>query len=574
MINLTHNHSDAAKPRRMLLSIAALSAVIAAAAGIAASQGQAAPPGHDGPPTPPGHERFEHPKVEHGVLTIKGTKGDDTIVLRVKAGRPDILQVDVGDARRNPFNFERNDVTQIAVDAGDGNDAVSIDETNGVFTDTIPTTLDGGEGNDNLAGGSGAETLIGSGGDDSIDGNRGADTALMGAGDDTFTWDPGDGSDVLEGQDGNDTMVFNGAAAAEQVDVSANGSRLRFFRNPANITMDTAGMETVTFNALGGADQINVDDLTGTGVSKLNLDLAASPGGTTGDGQTDHVTVNSTAGDDFVAVSGDANGVLVAGLSAQVAVQHQDPTDQLVVNGLGGSDSITAAALAAGSVALTLDGGAGSDRIAGGPGVEKSIGGDGNDSIDGNGGADTALMGTGDDTFFWDPGDGSDVLEGQDGNDTMVFNGAAAAEQVNVSANGSRLTFFRNPGNITMDTAGIENVTFNALGGADQITVNDLTGTGVSRLNLDLAASLGGAIGDGQSDHITVNGTGGDDAVAVSGDATGVNVTGLATAITIRHAEAANDRLDVNTLAGTDTVSSGGLGAGLIQLFVDGVLVP
>ena len=508
------------------------------------------------------------------MLTIEGTKGDDTIVLRLQAGRPDVLQVDVGDARKHPFHFKREDVDSIYLDAGDGNDAVSVDEANGVFTDTIATTLDGGDGNDTLAGGSGAETLIGSGGNDSIDGNRGADTALMGSGDDTFVWDPGDGSDVVEGQDGSDTMVFNGAAGAEQVDVSANGSRLRFFRNPGNITMDTAGVETVDFNALGGTDTITVNDLTGTGVSKVNLDLAGSLGGTAGDGAADRVIVNGTAGDDIVSVSGDAAGVNVSGLPAQVAMQHQDPADELVVNGAGGTDSISAAALAAGSIALTLDGGSGGDRIAGGAGVEKSIGGDGNDSIDGNGGADTALMGSGDDTFVWDPGDGSDVVEGQDGNDTMVFNGAAAAEQVDVSANGSRLRFFRNPGNITMDTASVETVDFNALGGTDTITVNDLTGTGVSKVNLDLAGSLGGTAGDGAADRVIVNGTAGNDTIAVSGDAAGVNVTGLAAAIGIRHAEAANDRLEVNTLAGSDTVSSGGLGAGLIQLFVDGVLVP
>ena len=306
---------------------------------------------------PPKHERFEHPQLKHGVLTIEGTKGDDTIVASPQSGRPDVLQVDVGDARKHPFHFKRDDVDSIYLDAGDGNDAVSVDEANGVFTDTIATTLDGGDGNDTLAGGSGAETLIGSGGSDSIDGNRGADKALMGSGDDTFVWDPGDGSDVVEGQDGSDTMVFNGAAGAEQVDVSANGSRLRFFRNPANITMDTAGVETVDFNALGGTDTITVNDLSGTGVSKVNLDLAGSLGGLVGDGQVDRVTVNGTAGDDIVSVSGDAAGVSVSGLPAQVAMQHQDPVDELVVNGAGGTDSISAAALAAGSIALTLDGG-------------------------------------------------------------------------------------------------------------------------------------------------------------------------------------------------------------------------
>ena len=574
MTNLTHNEPRKAGPGRLLMSVATVSAVVVGAAGIVAAQGQAAPPDHEGPTPGPLYERFQHPQLKHGVLTIAGTTGDDTIELGLKAGQPDVLQVDVGDGRKHPFHFKRKNIDSIYVDAGDGNDAVSVDEANGVFTDTIATTLDGGDGNDTLAGGSGSELLLGSGGDDSIDGNGGADTALMGSGDDTFVWDPGDGSDVVEGQDGNDRMVFNGAAAAEQVDVSANGSRLKFFRNPGNITMDTASVETVDFNALGGTDTITVNDLTGTGVSKVNLDLAAALGGTAGDGQADRITVNGTAGDDIVAVSGDSGGVTVGGLSAQVSVRHQDPTDELGVNGAGGVDSLSAVALAAGSIALTLDGGAAGDRIAGGPGVEKSIGGDGNDSIDGNGGADTALMGSGDDTFVWDPGDGSDVVEGQDGNDRMVFNGAAAAEQVDVSANGSRLKFFRNPGNITMDTASVETVDFNALGGTDTITVNDLTGTGVSKVNLDLAAALGGTAGDGQADRITVNGTAGNDAIAVSGDAAGVSVTGLAASIGIRHAEAANDRLEVNTLAGSDTVSSGGLGAGLIQLFVDGVLVP
>jgi Ca2+-binding RTX toxin-like protein len=302
-------------------------------------------------------QKFKHPKLKHGVLTIEGTRDDDTIVLRLRADRPDELQVDVGDAREQPFHFKRNNVDSIYVDAGDGTDAVSIDEANGVFTDTIATTLDGGDGNDTLAGGSGAETLIGSGGNDSIDGNRGADTALMGSGDDTFVWDPGDGSDVVEGQDGNDTMVFNGAAAAEQVDISANGSRLKFFRNPLNITMDTAGIETVTFNALGGADQINVNDLTGTGVSKVNLDLAAALGGTTGDSQADHITVTGTDGNDAIAVSGDAAGVNVTGLATAISIRHAEAAnDRLDLNTLAGIDTLSSVKLGAGLIQLFFDG--------------------------------------------------------------------------------------------------------------------------------------------------------------------------------------------------------------------------
>src|SRR5213592_5126297 len=111
-------------------------------------------------------------------------------------------------------------------------------------------------------------------------------------------------------------------------------------------------------------------------------------------------------------------------------------------------------------------------------------------------------MGDGNDTFVWDPGDGSDTVEGQAGTDTMLFNGANVSEQVDLSANGSRLKFFRTQGNVTMDTAGVERVDFNALGGADLVTVNDLTGTDVTSVNVDLAGSLGGATGDGQPDRV------------------------------------------------------------------------
>src|SRR5205814_4509559 len=104
---------------------------------------------------------------------------------------------------------------------------------------------------DTLLGGRGADVLLGGDDDDTIDGNQGNDTALMGAGADRFIWDPGDGSDIIEGQDGADAMTFNGANVAEAFDVSANGGRVRFFRNVANITMDLNDVERIDLNALG-----------------------------------------------------------------------------------------------------------------------------------------------------------------------------------------------------------------------------------------------------------------------------------------------------------------------------------
>ena len=93
-------------------------------------------------------------------------------------------------------------------------------------------------------------------------------------------------------------------------------------------------------------------------------------------------------------------------------------------------------------------------------------------------------------------------------------------------------------------------------------------------MNIDLAAALGGAAGDGTADRVVVNATKGNDTINVSGDAAGVNVTRSRRDGRGASRGSANDRLEINTVAGTDSITTAGLAAGLIQLFVDGVLVP
>ncbi len=510
-------------------------------------------------------------KLSHGLLTITGTEAGDKLALRLKPRDRDILQIDVGDDGSADFSFKRKHIARIAVDVRAGDDLVRIDESNGVFTDSIPTRIDGGEGNDTLLGGSGAETLLGGPGNDSIDGNKGNDLAQLGAGDDTFVWDPGDGSDVVEGQEGADTMRFNGANVAERIDLSANGNRLRFLRD-ANVRMDTAGVERVDFNALGGADVVIVGDLTGTDVGNVNVDLASNLGGVAGDGQTDHVIVEGTNGGDRIHVNEDASGVVVDGLRAVVAIRHQEATDALAVDAVDGNDDISAAGLPAQAIALTIAAGSGDDEIFAGQGDDTLIGGDGNDLLDGFKGNDLALLGDGDDTFEWDPGDGSDVVEGDAGIDRMSFIGANIAEKIDVSANGNRVRFSRDVGTVTIDTAGLELIDFEALAGADLVTVNDLTGTDLTSLQVDLDGTPDG--GDGAVDRVVVNGTNGEDAINVNGDAGDVKVKGLAPGVEVLHSEFAEDRLEINTLDGADSVDSSGLAPGVIQLFVDGVRVP
>jgi Ca2+-binding RTX toxin-like protein len=565
MTNLRFTKGTARFRRLAALSAAAAGVAVATAAAYPA-QGAAAPYRH--------HLASADVRLQHHTLRVRGTEANDAIALRLAAGDPTAVQVDLGDDGSADFSFPRAAIEKISVKTRGGVDRVRIDDTNGAFTNAIPTKIDGGPGNDTIAGGAGAETLKGGPGDDTIDGNAGNDVSDLGPGDDSFVWDPGDGSDTIEGGPGTDAMVFNGAAASETVDLSANGNRLRFFRNPANVTMDTHGVERVDFNALGGADAITVHDLTGTDVGNVDLDLAGTLGGVTGDGLTDSVRVEGTNGNDALSAAGDTSGLTVSGLRTQVAVRHQDPADQLFVEGLGGDDAVSATGLAAGAVSEFLFGGDGNDTIAGGPGAEMLTGDNGNDTIDGNGGTDRAGLGTGDDTFVWDPGDGSDIIEGNDGRDTLLFNGAAAAETVDLSSNGNRFLFFRNPGNVTMNTDGIERVVFNALGGADLVTVHDLTGTSVTSVDLDLAGALGGSAGDGQTDRVIVEGTDGFDAFTVAGAAGDVSVSGLSATVDLLHADA-TDQLDIETLGGFfDTLFAGGLAPGTIQLFLDGVPFP
>jgi hypothetical protein len=334
------NESRAARPMRLAASAAAVTLAVGI---VGAAQANAAQP--------------VRAKVTHGVLRVNGTDASDRIALRLQAGQPGVLQVDVGDDGSADFSADRADIVTIVVSAGDGDDQVRIDESNGAFNVGIPTTIAGGDGDDTLAGGAGVETLRGGDGNDSIDGNAGADVGLMGDGDDTFVWDNGDGSDTVEGQEGADTMVFNGAAGAEQFDVSANGNRLRFFRVQGNITMDTAGVERVDVNALGGADLVTVNDLSGTDVGDVNVDLAATLGGVTGDGQPDRIVVNATNGNDTIDVSGDAGGVRVTGLRPTIGILHAEgANDRLEINTLAGTDIVDSGGLAAAVIQLFVDG--------------------------------------------------------------------------------------------------------------------------------------------------------------------------------------------------------------------------
>jgi len=280
--------------------------------------------------------------LSDGTLRVSGSPFGDTIVLRVSATDRTQLQVDVGGDGTADDTFDIGTVRAIDVEAGNGDDTVRIDQANGVFTTTIATRIDGGNGDDTLIGGSGNEIFDGGRGNDVVDGNGGADTAFLGNGDDTFVWDPGDGSDVVEGGRGSDTLVFNGSGGNEIMAATAIFGRVAFTRNLGNIVMDLDGIEAIDVNALGGTDAVTVNNLSGTDVTRVDVDLAPKLGSSDPDGQADTVTVAGTKGDDSIAVDANGAAVDVRGLAAVVRITHADPTkDALVIDPVTGTDEVT-----------------------------------------------------------------------------------------------------------------------------------------------------------------------------------------------------------------------------------------
>jgi Ca2+-binding RTX toxin-like protein len=325
--------------------------------------------------------------------------------------------------------------------------------------------------------------------------------------------------------------------------------------------------------ANGGDDSITA----GNGLSTLiQLTLDGGAGNDTIIGGDGADTLLGGDGIDTAEVNG-SNGAEVFTATAngtRVRFDRLDPapffldigtTENLVVNMNGGNDSFSATGNLATLIKVTVDGGTGDDTILGSNGDDLLMGGADNDFIDGQQGSDAILLGSGDDTAQWDPGDGSDTIEGGAGNDKLIFNGSNGAEAIALSANGGRVLMTRNLGNIVMDLDDVETIDVNAFGAADSITVNDLGGTDVTTVNVNLLAN---GVGDGQPDTVTARATNGDDIVQIVGAGSSVAVTGLAAQINITGAEGANDTMVVEGLGGDDSITATTLPAGCIKLNV------
>jgi Ca2+-binding RTX toxin-like protein len=354
---------------------------------------------------------------------------------------------------------------------------------------------------------------------------------------------------------GGGNLLVNGALPPDAGTLPCNGiTGLRLVGNALDNDLqasavtptDFTSLLTVDIEGLGGADTILGSGFADTiegGDGNDTIDGRANPAGTTdsvfGGNDDDTLIWNPGGGDDLFDGEAGNDGAVVRGGGVaeafQIAVDPGEPdvvivertapapffvqiepgTEILRVQGNGGDDTINAATLPAGLIALELFGGDGNDTITGGDGADLLDGGPGNDLLDGDdnpvGTTDTVLGGDGDDTMVWNPGKDDDVNIGGPGNDTSVINGGGGDEVFRVIPEGAGVRFERTnnaPAPFFVSISQTERLQVNAGGGNDSVDGSALT-TGLIALEFNGGAGNDTLVGGPDAD--VLNGGDGND---------------------------------------------------------------
>lgn len=186
-----------------------------------------------------------------GVLTVTGTTGNDNIVVSLSSDG-ETITVSESKARRfkrgsatpTTTTFDAADVTSLVVNANAGNDNVALKGASRSAPFALPATIDGGDGNDCISTGSGADSINGGAGDDKVFAAAGNDSVNGGDGDDDLSG--GDGDDLLNGDAGDDKLV--GGAGTDNLNGGADDDLL--------IAKDGATTDIID----GGADSAGADE--------------------------------------------------------------------------------------------------------------------------------------------------------------------------------------------------------------------------------------------------------------------------------------------------------------------------
>lgn len=215
--------------------------------------------------------------LKAGVLRVNGTGGDD--VISITKSKSNIV-VKIGN---KPQSFAASKVNSISLDAGDGNDKVTIARqlkvTTGILGGGGNDTLNGGSGMDLIEGGDGDDLIHGGAGNDLLYGDGGNDTLLGQAGNDTIggdaneqLWFKGEampdlqaGNDVVNGGDGDDWLL--GGLGSDTITTASNGMDT-FTGGDGKDIIDARTQ--YTYNANGDASPVSGTEDTITDLSNAD----------------------------------------------------------------------------------------------------------------------------------------------------------------------------------------------------------------------------------------------------------------------------------------------------------------
>ena len=409
------------------------------------------------------------------------------------------------------------------ITGGAGNDSL----VGGAGTDRLVETINGNAvvTNTKVTGGNGTDTLsqmeevelTGNAGNNLLDASAytlGAVTLNGGDGNDTLAGGAIFG-DVLDGGAGTDVAKGNvsGTVTLSDSDLVSSG-----------ITDALSNIEAVSLTGSAGDDNIDASSFTGSvtiNAGSGNDTILGAEGASLLNGQNGADVITGQAGDDSI-LGGSGNDTLDGG-DGNDRINGQDGHDS-IDGGLGndkiwgatgdlGSDDAGFDTINGGDGDDTIDGGAGNDSIAGdegsdnilgGAGTDSIEGGDSDDTLNGNAGNDRIEGGEGNDQIFGGAGSdillgeiGDDVLSSQGGNDTML--GGDGDDKLNGGI-GNELIF-----------GGDGNDSMNGGAGNDTMLGDDGDDTILGGAGNDLC--LGGLGGD---DYI--DGQAGKDSVSGGGD--------------------------------------------------------
>lgn len=399
-------------------------------------------------------------------------------------------------------------------------------------------TINGSSADDDLSGGSaGNDTINGLAGNDVIQGQANDDVLTGGTGGDYVRGGLGNDDYIYAAGDGHDTYKEQGAGSGNDDDRIIFGSGIDI----GDLTFSRAGNTDLVIDIDNGTytGRIVIEDHFNYASGGGHIELLEFSDTSTYDLDGQAWTTYGTNGADVI--RGVWNGL--GGLGNDT-IYGLDGNDEIRVDAPNETDSL----------ANTVYGGNGNDRIYGDTGTDTLYGDDGDDYIDGGAGADTLSGGAGDDDLIGDTGNDTFIYSG--GHDYIHDSSGTDAINLNASWNGVTPQYLRTGNDLTIWFDVNNTITIDGHFGTRPVESMVYANTTSVNLTTVSAVSQGTSGNDtltGTSGVDTIYGHAGNDTLSGSG---GNDLLYGGTGNDTLSGGAGNDYLDGG--AGDDTMEGGG----------------